>query len=216
MREVAQELIDYLDRHGVDSCLNLVEIIGGVIPIRRAFRAGGTNPVFQGETYWADAGGHTEFNQDTEGKRQGLTITLQNLANAETGESGPFWSQAFPVLDLNGAEVRLIIVPLELIDVPNAYIEEKFWVVSGYEVANKMLSLRAASPLDLFVYDIPRVPVVSPTCGWRYKEGPCNSVSDKPDCPYTLTGCVGRFPAGAPLPIGPSWPLFQKNTRKRA
>lgn len=152
-------------------------------------------------------------------ERVRVELSIGNLGDPATGGASGYWADFIRTRDLNGTEVSLRVVEETLVADENEEIRELRWFVSGYRCDAKRLRLGLGSPFDALMLETPGVPLGSHACLWAalglYKRHPCNSVSTLASCGGSLGECAKRFPAGAALRFGPSFPLFAAGTRRR-
>lgn len=152
-------------------------------------------------------------------ERVRVELSIGNLGDPATGDSAGYWTEFTRTRDLNGTEANLRVVEASLIADEDEEIPELRWTVSGYRSDAKRIRLGLGSPFDALRLETPGVPLASQTCLWSilglYKRHPCNSQSSIAACAGTLSDCAKRFPAGAALRFGPSFPLFAAGTRRR-
>lgn len=187
--------------------------------VRRCSRAVPPNYrglTFDGEEYVLDDFAFSEIKQSTGSERVRVELSLQNDHDPVTGVKRP-WTAFSQGRELNGTEVRIHVAEVshlaEVDEIPSST-----WIVSGYSCGRR-LRLGLGPAHDALMLETPGVPLASQTCLWAvlglYKRHPCNSTSELASCDGTLGNCIKRFPAGAALRHGPSFPLFAKGTRRR-
>ncbi len=178
----------------------------------------GWDGTYAGNAYTHDWFVFSELEQGVEGQRPSFTFTIQNVVDAN-GQQLP-WSNELNATgtELNGVEVVLRLVKLSLLVAGDetSVLEEARWYINGGSLEGTVLKARCAPPADALSWETLVFSIASDTCGWNYKQGPCRSQSELPDCPKTLAACIARYPNGSALDFGPGFPLFQKNTRRRA
>lgn len=190
-------------------------------PVRRCSRTVPPNyrgVTYGGASYTLDDFEFSEIRHIVGSERVRLELSFQNQEDPLTGLKKP-WTTFVGTRDLNGATVNLRIVEESLIADPASEIPELRWTVSGYGIRGGRLRLGLGSPFDALMLETPGVPLASRTCLWAmlglYKRHPCNSASSLATCDGSLGECGKRFPAGAVLPFGPSFPLYAPATRRR-
>lgn len=174
--------------------------------------------VFEGNQYLLADFDFSEIRHSTGSERIRGELSIGNLGDPATGGDAGYW-QAFAARprELNGTRVNRYVLPAgyDEDDIPR----EERWFVSGYTIDAKRIRFGLGSPFDALMLETPGVPLCSHRCLWAslglYKRHPCNSVSTLPDCDGSLASCQKRFPAGAVLRFGPSFPLYAAGTRRR-
>jgi len=167
---------------------------------------------FGGNTYTADGGAHSEITSDIEYNRPGMTLTLQNVEDA-SGAVLP-WTGALSSGTINGVEVTFRIVSTALLSDADAVLMDAKWYISGWTLKTDQVIFKLGSPHDALTLEVPTRPLGAPTCVWKYQVGACTSTSTRPSCPKTVQGCSERYDEEA-LRIGPSFPFYAKNARRR-
>lgn len=206
MRTLSAALATEIGRPIVSALIPLVEIVAAT-PIHRALH--GADVSYGGDTYVSDVGAFAEITEDTEGRRTASELTLQNVVDT-AGNALP-WSTYLATNKLNGVEVKLHVYSSPADDA----ITVQRWYISGYTWDRTLLRIRLGSPHDALAFTVPTVPLVAPSCAWTYRAGECASTSDLPSCDKTPAACAARFPDGAALSIGPSWPFYTAANRQR-
>ena len=204
MRSVPTAFQNVLEAPQVFDVVTLVKI-NATTPIYRALWE--SNVTFDGDTYMADEGAHSQISADLGGERPGMSLTLQNADGN--------WSTYLASNDLNGVEVEFKIVAEQTAGDSTAVLNETDWYVSGWRMDGQALTLKLGSPHDALAFTVPSRPLVSPTCFWKYKVGSCTSKSSQPTCDKTVAACRARFPTSEPLRIGPSFPFVSRARRRR-
>lgn len=218
MRSVSAAFQTALEADSTASLVTLVEI-DTATPIRRALWP--QDVVFGGVTYTADGGAHSEIRSDIEYNRPGMTLTLQNVEDA-SGSTLP-WSTVLADGTINGVSVAFRVVSTALLSDASAVIQETDWTISGWSLEPNKAIFSLGSPHDALALEVPTRPIGAVTCALKYKQGACTSTSGKETCGKTLQDCRERFGdllglfTGIQLPIrmGPSFPFYPKNARRR-
>lgn len=215
MRSLPSAFVTELERTSADGPAKLVTLveIRTATPIRRALWS--TDVTWSGDTYYADTGAHSEVTEDTEGSRGGMTLSFQNVRNPETDAVRP-WSTLIGTdgTDLNGYEVRIRKVATATIADTDAQVPYLRWYVSGGTVDRQWARIKLSSPHDAFAFAAPGPSLVSRSCRWNFKQGPCSSADGRDSCGKTMQECLARFPEGGPLAFGPSFPFVTSTIRR--
>lgn len=223
MRTVPAAFQAALDAATLSGAVPLVEISKPSDPsfatVRRALwpgGSGGPDVTFDGKTWLGTRGGFSTVGDNIAGRRAVWELSLTN-AQGPDGTALP-WTQEDRKA-IRGASVTMHVVVVSLLGDPGNRLTISGWYVARPRLDGEWLRLEMTGPREALAFEVPFHPIVSPTCGWQrmglYRKHPCNSTSGKPTCDGSVAACGERFPKGAPLRIGPSFPYWSKSNRRR-
>lgn len=195
-----------------EGVLDVLVEIDATTPIYRVL-SNEKSVTWNGNSFLPDKGGFSVINENIDGKRPQVTLSLQNILAASDGSTALPWAAWLQANNPNGVEVKFRFVATA--EGSAAEHLEARWYISGVNELNvELVRFHVGSPHDVAANAVPRISLGAHSCMWLFKKGPCKSTSSRQTCPKTFKGCDERFPAGAVRNFGPSFPLSVGSYRR--